>query len=453
VAGSEPSRESTPARRRGASAGGRIGLAVVTGAIAKGFSLLAQVVAVAIAVRALGSDRFALYVVIASLVAWISLAGLGVAPGLTLGVARAVARGDRVEEARLFVVALLLMVAVAALLIGAAVVLSASGIVEQLMVGWLGSGSGDASAALLCMAVLIALQLVVVVPEAAQLGLQSQHVSNLWAGLGSIAAIVLMTTFGGAVTSVTTFVLVSQGPQVAARAANGFFFVLGRRFLLRPPGLQVRQHVRPILGSGAAFAGFQIANYLGLQVGLIIMAATVDAASVALAGVIVRGLVLQIAGLGLVTTPTWPAIANAVSRGNMLWVRRAYHVLVLAALAYSSVVAGAILLGLEAMIGIWTGTRPADNVSVRVLLAVYVVVNAWAHVNAMTLVGLGALRFTAIILVAEAVLVIGMQVVLVPVLGVTGYVGALAVGAVLVSGWALGLRVQLEMEKLGHERA
>jgi O-antigen/teichoic acid export membrane protein len=408
---------------------------------------VAQVVAVAIAVRALGAEKFALFVVITSLVSWIGLAGIGVAPGLTLGMARAAALGDRAEEARLFVVALLLMVIVAALLVGVAVVLGASGVLERLMIGWLGSASGDASAALLCMAALIALQLVVVVPEAAQLGLQTQYVSNVWAGIGSAAAIVAMITLGGAVTSVTAFVLVSQGPQVAARTVNGVAFVLRRRFLLNPSGLRFRQHTRPILGSGIAFAGFQVASYLGLQVGLLIMAARVDAAAVALAGVIVRGVSLQLAGLGLVTTPTWPAMASAVTRGELPWVRRAYRVLVLVGFAYSSLVGVAIFVGLEELIGIWTGIRPADNIALRLFLATYVVVNAWAHVNAMTLVGLGALRFTAIVLIAEAGLVVALQALLVPVAGVTGYVGALAVGAVLVSGWMLGLRVRLELGK------
>jgi O-antigen/teichoic acid export membrane protein len=428
-----------------ASPGSRIRLAAATGAVAKGFSLVAQVVAVAIAVRALGADGFALYVVIASLVSWISLAGLGVAPGLTLGIARAAAVGNRTEEARLFVVALILMTAVAGLLIGGAVMLGVSGILAQLMTSWLGSASGDASAALLCLAMLIAVQLVVMVPEAAQLGLQTQYMSNVWAGIGAVAAIVAMITVGRSVTSVTAFVLVSQGPQVAARAANGLFFIFGRRYLLRPAGLRFRHHARPILGSGLAFAGFQVASYLGLQVGLLIMAATVNAASVALAGVIVRGLTLQSAGMGLITTPTWPAIANALMRRDLRWIRRTHRLLELGVLGYSSLVAVAILVGLEGLIGIWTGTRPADNVAVRIFVAIYVVVTGFAHVNAMTLVGLGDLRFTATVLVAEAVLVVALQAVFVPIAGVTGYVGALAVGAVIVTGWILALRVRLEL--------
>lgn len=447
MAGSPHSSRAITSRLRPVSAGGRIGLAAVTGAAAKTLALLAQVAAVAIAVRSLGGDGFALYVVIASLVSWISLAGLGVAPGLTLGIARAAALGDRVEEARLFVVALLLMVGIATMLVATAVLLGESGIVERQMVGWLGSASGDASTALLCMVVLIATQLVVMVPEAAQLGLQTQYVTNVWVGIGSAAAVVGMLTVGRGVTSVAGFLIVSQGPQVAARAVNGVLFALRRTFLLRPSGLRFREHGRLIISSGIAFAGFSVASYAEFQVGLLILAASGSVASVALGGVIFRGVTLEVAVLGLVTTPTWPAIANAVARGDLRWVRRVYRMLALGGLTYSSIVAVIILVGLEPLIGLWTGTRPPDDFAVRVLLATFVVVNGWAHVNAMTLVGLGALRFTSIVLIAEAALVVALQAVFVPREGVAGYVGALAVGALSVYGPVLGIRVRHELTK------
>ena len=449
VADSQALAESVAPAGHGASPGRRIGLAAMTGVAAKGLALAAQLLAVAIAVRALGDEGFALFVVISSIVAWMGLAGLGVAPGLTLGVARAAAVGDRTEAARLFMAALAMMIVVATLLVGLALLLGAAGLVERLFATWLGSSSGDASAALLWMTVLIAIQLVVVVPEAAQLGMQAQHVNNIWVGIGSAAAIVAMVTIGSTVTSVTAFVLVSQGPQVAGRVANGLTFVLGRRYLFRLADLHFWQHVRPILGSGIAFAGFSLASYVGLQIGLLIIAASADAASVALAGVIVRAYLLEASGLALVTTPTWPAIANAVTRGDFRWIRRAYRMLTLGALVYAGVAALAILVGLEALIGIWTGTRPADNATLRVLFAVLVLVNGWAHVNAMTLVGLGAVRFTALVLLAEALIVLVLQLALVPGWGVTGYVGALAAGAVAVSGWILGLRVRRELSRGG----
>lgn len=401
----------------------------------------------AIAIRSLGTDGFALYVVIASLVSWVSLAGLGVAPGLTLGVSRAAAAGDRAEEARLFVVAFLLMAAIATLLVTIVVFLGESGVVARQLAGWLGTASGDAATALLWMTVLIAAQLVVVVPEAAQLGLQKQYVTNVWTGVGSAAAVVAMLTVGSGVTSVAAFVVISQAPQVAARAVNGILFVLWRRFLLRPSGLRFREHGRQIISSGVAFAGMQVASYAEFQIGLLILAATGSAASVALGGVIFRGVTLEVALLALVTTPTWPAIAGAIAGGDMPWVRRAHRMLTRGGLVYSGLVAVIVLVAFEPLVGLWTGTRPPDDPALRALLATFLVVNGWAHVNAMTLVGLGALRFTAIVLILEAAFVVVLQLVLVPAAGVVGYVGALAVGAIVVYGPALGLRVRRELSR------
>lgn len=429
------------------SAAKRIGLAATTGLLAKGLGLATQVIAVAIAVRALGQGGFALYVVIASLVSWIGLAGLGVAPGLTLGVARASARDDRREEARLIVVALLSMAAIAGLLAGCAVLLGMSGVVDRVVSGWLGSDAEDASASFILMALLISVQLVVVVPEAAQLGLQAQHVTNLWASLGSAAAILAMLANGGAVTSVTAFILISQGPQVAARAVNGVLFALARRQPLRATRVRFWEHVRSILGSGIAFAGISLASYLALQVGLLVMAATTAPTSVALAGVIVRGYTLEVSGLSLLTTPTWPAIANARTRGDLSWIRRTYRLLVAGGLLYSAVAAVAVLFGLEALIGAWTGSQPPENAPLRTLLAVFVLVNGWGHVNAMTLVGLGVLRFTAIVLLGEAVLILLLLGALAPIAGVTGYAAALAIGALAASGWMLPLRVRRELAR------
>lgn len=441
-----PDRKADPTRAPRPSAARRIGLAAGTGFAAKALGLGAQVLGVAVAVRGLGADGFAAYVVIASLVSWMGLAGLGVAPGLTLDVARAAATDDRAEEARLFLVAILAMTAVAAILMGGAVLLGAVGVVDHVISGWLGAATEDAAAAFIVMALLLSLQLVVVVPEAAQLGLQAQHVSNLWACLGSAAAIILMLIAGSAITSVTAFVLISQGPQIAARAINGILFALGHRHVIRStPEMGFWRHARSILGSGVAFAGLSLASYLMLQGGVLVMAATTDSASVALAGVIARGYMLVVSGLSLLTTPTWPAIASARSRGDVAWVRRTYRVLVAGGMLYATVAAVVVLFGFEAVIGAWTGSEPAPNTALRVLLAVFLIINAWGHINAMTLVGLGALGFTAIVLLAEAAVVLTLVFAVAPLAGVTGYVAALAAGAAFVSAWILPLRVFREL--------
>lgn len=441
-----------PARRLASEpnpSGRRIRLAAITGAMAKAIALVAQVIAVAVAGRALGQDGFGLFVVITSLVSWVSLAGIGIAPGLTLTTARAAAEGNDAEAANQFVVALLLMLTVATLVIVGTLLLGATGIVDDTLSEWMGSTSDDGRTALQVMAVLVAAQLVVVVPESAQLGLQRQHVTNLWAAAGSAAAIVGMFAAGGAIGSVTAFLAISQGPQVVARFVNGVAFVVRHQRLMRPAHLRLREQAARLIGSGIAFAGLSMATVISLQVGLIIVAASTDTASLALAGVIVRGYMLEVSGLSLISTPTWPAIARAAALGERQWILHAYRSLTRAALAYSGAAALVILVALEPLIEVWTGMRVTDNALLRVLLAAFIVVNGWAHANAMTLVGLGLLGFTAVTLIAESVLVVALVAAFVPVAGVSAYVGALAVAAVLVSGWLLPWRVSRRLNERG----
>jgi O-antigen/teichoic acid export membrane protein len=402
---------------------------------------------VGIAVRGLGPEGFALFVVVTSFVSWVGLAGIGVGPGLTLSVARATSEHDELEGTRQFAVALVLMLTVASVLVIGAWFLGAVGVVDALLRGLIGSAPEDGRTALQVMAVLVALQLIVVVPESAQLGLHTQHVSNVWAAIGSAAAIIAMLAGRDAVTSVTAFVLISQGPQVVARCLNGILFVFRHRMIVHVRGVRFWQHASRLIRSGTAFAGLSLATFISLQAGLIIVAASTDPASVALAGVIVRGYTLGMSGLSLISTPTWPAIARASARGDRRWIARAYRWLTGAALLYSGVAAIAILIAFEPLIEIWTGLRVADNLALRVLLAIFVLVNGWAHANAMTLVGLGSIGFTAVVLIAESVLVLGLLAASIPLAGVAAYVGALAVGAIFVSGWILPLRVFRQLNR------
>lgn len=421
----------------------------MTGAFAKAVSLVVQVVAVAVAVRTLQADGFALFVTVASLVSWINLASLGVAPGVTIGIARAAAVMDRLGEARLFVASLVIMLGVAAFVLASAFVLERTGLLSRGLEPWLGPSSGDGTATVLLMVGLVAAQLVLAVPEAAQLGYQAQFVTNVWTALGSSAALVLLGVFGTSVSSVTAFVAISQGPQVVARTLNAVTLLGSRRYLLQPGLVPVRSLVRPVVVTGLAFAGIQLASYFTLQFGVLVLAAGSDVESIALGGVILRGLTLASAPVLLITTPTWPALAHAVQQGDLDWARRAFHRIPRIALLYAAVVAVGIVVSAEWVIHVWTGTTMVVEPILRLFLAGYFVLGVWSHVNAIFMIGLGRLRSTAVVLLIEAATVAGLQIALVPAFGVTGYVAALLIGTVLVSAWILPLRARRELQAIG----
>jgi O-antigen/teichoic acid export membrane protein len=415
--------------------------------ILKPLSLVVQVVAVAVAVRTLQTDGFAVFVAVTALVSWMSIVSLGVAPALTFGIAQTSAAGDRQGEARLFAGTLALMAGVACLLLLVTLVLDRTGLIEQALGAWMDGDRVEARNAFVAMTLLMAAHLVLTVPEGAQLGYQSQFVTNVWMGIGSAATLVLLVVVGPSITSVTAFIAVSQGPQLVARVFNAATLLIGRPYLLQPRGIPLRSLVRPVIGSGMAFAGIQLASFLTQQFGVLVLVATATAPAVVLGGLILRGMAMASGIVTLVTTPTWPALTDAISRQDRGWARRAFVRIPAALMAYAVAVAIGILIGAEWALELWTGQQLSVELPLRILLAAYFVVGVWSHVYAMMLIGLGAIRFTALILLSEAAVVVAVQLVLIPAFGVTGYVAALLIGSLFVSAWVLPARARRELSR------
>ena len=80
----------------------RIKYAVVTSLCSKAITIIMQVVALPIAVKALGNKQFVLYSMLISAVGWLSLVNLGIGPALTVNIAEAAVLKDRETEKRLF---------------------------------------------------------------------------------------------------------------------------------------------------------------------------------------------------------------------------------------------------------------------------------------------------------------------------------------------------------------
>ena len=97
------------------SRGGRIAAAVSSGAAARVLSALATLLALPLAVRYLGAERFGVWATITSTVPFLNLLDLGIAGTLTNYIARSYATGDRRFAAQYTANALALTVTVACL--------------------------------------------------------------------------------------------------------------------------------------------------------------------------------------------------------------------------------------------------------------------------------------------------------------------------------------------------
>jgi O-antigen/teichoic acid export membrane protein len=405
--------------------------AILTGGIAKVLSVMVQLLAIGVAVRALGPDAFGAYLVIASLVAWLGLAAVGVGPGLTQRMAIASATSDVAAQAKAFSSS----VAVAGAVIGAAALVVIVG--AWTLVGGRGDPGFDAdiATAVLLLTSTTAVQTFLSVVEAAQLGHQEQYVANSFQAVGLAVVMVILLVVGGSLTTVTQFVLATVGPPLLARLVNCVIYVARRRYLLTRH-VSVREAAR-VLNTSVAFAAVQLGATASQQLGFLWLAFVAGPAAAIPIGLMFRlnGAVSGVVALG--TQPLWPAMADAVAHADTRWAKRAYRRASRLTAAFAIVYAVGLVTVGSAVIDAWTGTRVEIPLLMQVLFGAYFVVGVWAHINAITLVGLGKVWTAARVTLAEAVAASLGAIVLVAQLGATGVILALliastALGAILL---------------------
>lgn len=415
----------------------RLRAAVVTGSAAKGLAVVVQLIAVGVAARALGPDAFGSYLVMASLVAWLGLAAVGVGPGLTQRIATATANDDAAGQATAFTSSIALSGVF--VLLGAAAVF----MVARLAIAVEHSQSaiyGDVWTAALVLGLATAAQVWLSVVEAAQLGHQEQYFANVFQAVGLATVIVVLLAAGHTLTTVTAFVTATACPPLLAKVANALLYVSRRRYLLTRR-VSIRQAVG-VLSTSVAFAAVQLGATASQQVGFLWLAFLAGPAATIPVGVMFRLSSAASGVVALVTQPLWPAVADAAARHDTVWARRAYRAASRVAVSYAAAYAiGLMALG-TVMVQVWTGTHVEISQLMMVLFGLYFVAGVWAHVNAITLVGLGKVWVAARVICLEAVVSSLGAMLLVPQFGATGVILSLLIASAMVSATLLPLAVR-----------
>lgn len=400
--------------------------AVATGAAAKGLAVAVQLVAVGVAIRTLGPDALGSYLVMASLVAWLGLAAAGMGPGLTQRIATATANADRAGQANAFsssvgLSGVFILVAAVAVLIVARLAFFESQ----------SSTGEDIQTAALILGVATAAQVWFSVFEAAQLGHQEQHFANVFQSVGLASVLVILLVAGSTLATVTAFVMATAVPPLVAKLSNAALYVARRRYLVTG-NVSIRE-AASVLSTSIAFATVQLGATASQQVGFLWLAAVAGPAATVPLGVMFRLNAAASSVVALVTQPLWPALADAIARQDTVWARQAYRRASWLTVSYAAAYAvGLMILG-TSIVQWWTGAFVEVPGLMILLFGIYFVVGVWAHVNAITLVGLGNVWVAARVTCLEAVVSILGAVLLVAHLGPTGVILAMLIASATVS--------------------
>jgi len=228
--------------------------------------------------------------------------------------------------------------------------------------------------------------------------------NNLWGATGNVLAAGLVGAGIWWVPQVWYLVLAVHGAMVMGKICNTLT-LWGKHPLMRPSPRHFRKDVaKGLFADGLSFStccvitGVIEYNLCGWMVGR-----TGGPAQVALYGVFISLTVMQLGFVVMLSTPTWPAVAEALARGDLPWARAAAKRLYLlgGGFALCSVI-GLVALG-PWVLPFWLG-KEFSNLE-RSLLAcygLYFVAHVWRHLNHAMMIGTGQVSKLVVIQLLES---------------------------------------------------
>jgi O-antigen/teichoic acid export membrane protein len=379
--------EESHASRRGRS----IRLAVLTSFLSKGGTILLQLLSIPIAIRVLGRAEFGLYATVNLTLSTVAMLQVGVGPALTHGLTQARAAGDEKRQRELGSTAFYLIGGIA-LLTGLALSCVLLMVPLTTLFGESFAGSESALRPALWTGLGLFLMLFILNhTERVREGYLEVASNNLWGAAGNVMAAVFAGVGIWWMPQVWFLVLAIYGAMVLGKLCNTA--ALWRKHPLMLPSLK---HLRPsvarhLFSDGLAFStcclitGVIEFNFCGWLVGR-----EGGPSAVALFGIFVSLTTMQLGFVVMLSTPTWPAVAEALARGDHPWARMAAKRLYLFGGGFAICSAlGLVLLG-PWLLPLWLG-KDFSNID-RPLLAcygLYFIAHVWRHLNHTLMIGAG----------------------------------------------------------------
>ena len=367
-----------------------------------------QLIAIPVAFEALGTTRFGIYLMITSVLGWMSLGRLGFPSWLTRGIASAAATHDRDLERRYFSTSLLILVGVNLVLVGVVLLVLQIVPVTTLFGAQYAFAAAEIVPAASALAVILAIQAVGSTFDATRAGHQMQYISILWYVAGSVLSIAAIVLAVRAWPTIPVIVLAVTGPLVLASLLNGGF-LLGRdrRYLWPRLSNFDRNVARTLFTRGPAFFLIQLTEIIKFHFLLVLVGWMRGPEEVAQFGILLRLLVMAAGTVMMVTQPLWPAIVDAVTRGDHRWVRRSYLRAAALVVTYSVGAGGVVALAGDTIIELWLGKELGISPALQVAMGLYFILWMWTQLHQSVLIGIGWIWPTAIVLVIESLAVVG----------------------------------------------
>lgn len=343
----------------------------VVGAVVRLVNVGLALITVSVAVDALGTVLFGVAATLATITGLVGFADLGIGQGLLTKLAHAHGRDDLAEMRALVSSAWTTLLALGVAVAGVGVLLTVALPWTELL-GAPADEAGQVRLAVLVFFLATGAAIPFGIGQRVLVGLQRGAEVSVWLLVTSVAVLVGVCGAGAADAQLWVFVLVTVGGPVLV-ALMQTLVVLGRTHVHLRPSLRLvtRAKVRELLSVGGLFLALSIAVAVAYQTDALVVSAVLGAASAAVFAVTLRLFTVVTGLFGGLTQQLWPALAEALARNDLAWVRSRFRgVLLLTTGIAAALSLGLVILG-RPFIRWWVGDALVPSVGLLVAFALW----------------------------------------------------------------------------------
>ena len=369
-----------------------------TAVLARAAQVSTSLLTVPLTIHYLGNERFGLWMTISSVLAMANFADFGIGNGVLNMVADAFGKDDtdRMRQAISSGFAVLSTVGLLLLAFFASTFLWISWADVFRVVS--AQARSEAAPALMVFALCFTLNIPFDLVQRAQLGLQQGFRTNLWQVGGSLAGLAGVIAAIRLHAGLPILVAALAGAPVAATVLNTFHFFVFSRPDLRPRRRFIsRQTVSKIVSSGTLFFILQLVASIAFSADNFIIAHIRGAAAVPDYSIPQRMFQVISMMVWMMVTPLWPAYGEAISSGDIPWVRRTLGRSLRWVFGLATVAAAGTLLIARPLLNWWVGSAVSPPFVLLLGLALWTITECCGNTLSMFLNGAGIMRFQIVI--------------------------------------------------------
>ena len=390
-------------------------------ASAKFITVAASFITIPLTLNYLGVERFGLWMTVSSLTALLGFADMGLGNGLLNTISEANGKDDRVA-ARIHVSSALAIFSVMA-----AVIVSAT-LVTYRFIEWAGvyrvkspTAIAEAGPATVVFVLCLAINLPLGAVQRVQLGYQQGFNNSLWQMVGSILALAAVLRAVYLQAGLPWLVLCLVGvPLLATFVQNIHVYQFANRWL-RPSLRFIRRwSMRRLFRLGIMFFLLQLALAIAYASDNIVAAQILGPQAVAEYATATKLASITPIVLSLLLSPLWPAYGEALSRGDVKWVRSTLFRTLAFSTPFAAVAALILVLFGQEIVEQWVGPAVVPSYSLLLGLGVTSILTAAGSTIAIFMNGTGIIKFQVICGCLMAVVALVLKIFLAQTIGVAG---------------------------------